>query len=106
MTTQARRVSGLVDRSLSDDDSERASVQKGDFQITKDEANGQRWFWFKCPGPCGTVAAIALRPVVNPQFGQQSWEFDGNEEAPTLSPSLNHVGCWHGWLRGGLFSLA
>lgn len=29
------------------------------------------------------------------------WSWDGNETAPTLSPSLHAVGIWHGWVRGG-----
>jgi hypothetical protein len=105
MNTQARKVTGLVDRSLSDDDQVRNAVQAGEFEISKDESTGQRWFWFKCPGPCRSVSAIALRPVVVPG-SRPSWEFDGNEDAPTLTPSINHVGCWHGWLRSRVFSSA
>ena len=30
-----------------------------------------------------------------------SWSWDGNEESPTLSPSLHAVGSWHGWIRNG-----
>jgi hypothetical protein len=39
--------------------------------------------------------------------GKPAWEWDGNREAPTLSPSiLVHGGKgqpdqWHGWLRAG-----
>jgi hypothetical protein len=29
------------------------------------------------------------------------WSWDGNEDAPTLNPSLHAVGVWHGWVRGG-----
>jgi hypothetical protein len=29
------------------------------------------------------------------------WQWDGNKEAPTLSPSINVVNIWHGWLRAG-----
>jgi hypothetical protein len=101
---QARKVTDITGRAWNDDPQVRDTVQKGDFEITKDEATGQRWFWFKCPGACGQVSAIALRPVVKPTPGQHSWEFDGNEEAPTLSPSINHVGCWHGFLRAGVFT--
>lgn len=102
----ARKVTDLADRSFSDDRQVRDAVQKGDFEITTDEKTSQRWFWFKCPGSCGQVSAIALRPVVDLQPGRHSWDFDGNEEAPTLHPSINHVGCWHGWLRSGVFSVA
>jgi hypothetical protein len=78
------------------------SVQPGEFEVTT-EPSGQRRFWFVCPGPCRGIAAIALRPVID-RHTKQSWEFDGNMEAPTLEPSINHVGCWHGWLRSGVFT--
>lgn len=29
------------------------------------------------------------------------WQWDGNEDAPTLTPSLHLVGTWHGWMRNG-----
>ena len=30
-----------------------------------------------------------------------SWSWDGNQNAPTLSPSLHAVGLWHGWITNG-----
>jgi hypothetical protein len=30
-----------------------------------------------------------------------SWEWDGNKEAPTISPSVNVIGRWHGFFRNG-----
>ena len=29
------------------------------------------------------------------------WSWDGDEDAPTLSPSLHAVGLWHGWVKKG-----
>ena len=29
------------------------------------------------------------------------WGWDGNEESPTLTPSVHCIGHWHGWVRGG-----
>lgn len=51
-----------------------------------------------CPCGCGVTGALAFRPRPSP-----SWEWDGNREAPTLSPSVHHVGHWHGWLRNGIW---
>lgn len=31
------------------------------------------------------------------------WNWDGNIEKPTLSPSIWRKGHWHGWLRNGEF---
>ncbi len=76
------------------------AVERGQFEVIT-EPRGQRRFWFVCPGPCKSIAPVALRPVVD--GSAQSWEWDGNLEAPTLTPSINHVGCWHGWLTGGEF---
>lgn len=89
---KAQHTPGLSDMN---DDGER-----GQFEIVT-EPTGQKRLWFICPG-CGRHTAIALRPVVD--GSPQSWEFDGNEQAPTLKPSIKHVGCWHGWLTAGVFA--
>lgn len=34
------------------------------------------------------------------QCGAQ-WTLSGTQDKPTLSPSLNWVNVWHGWLRDG-----
>lgn len=35
--------------------------------------------------------------------GGPRWQWDGNRESPTLSPSLHCIGHWHGFLRNGRF---
>lgn len=74
---------------------------KGSFEVRSAECNGQRRFMFVCPG-CSTLARLAIRPVVD--GSPQSWEWDGSTDAPTLNPSINHPGCWHGWLKSGEFT--
>ena len=32
---------------------------------------------------------------------QGHWGWDGNREMPTITPSINVIGRWHGWLRQG-----
>jgi hypothetical protein len=61
-------------------------------------ASGQRVMWHKLPD--GNGGLLRLRPVVS---GEQhpSWEWDGNEEKPTLTPSVHLPGRWHGWFRAG-----
>lgn len=53
---------------------------------------------YVCPCGCGQTGRLRFRPAPSP-----SWEWDGNREAPTLSPSVHHVGHWHGYLRAGLW---
>jgi hypothetical protein len=90
---------GLANGLFADD---RPEPQPGQFEVTTNPKSGQRRFWFVCPGPCQAPGVLALRPVVD--GSAQSWDFDGNEAAPTLHPSINHIGCWHGWLRAGEFT--
>jgi hypothetical protein len=33
--------------------------------------------------------------------GSRVWGWDGNEDKPTLTPSILAPGQWHGWLRSG-----
>jgi hypothetical protein len=52
---------------------------------------------FDCPG-CGSDNYV---PV---DAGERGWQWDGNEQAPTLTPSLGQRCCtWHGYLRAGKF---
>jgi hypothetical protein len=58
---------------------------------------------YTCPLGAGKRAcAVPIHPNVLPNGA--SWQWDGNEEAPTLSPSINCVGgCgWHGWIQNGV----
>ena len=63
-----------------------------------------KWLEFRCPRPQrGATCMIALRPLQKNGNGA-SWEWDGNREAPTISPSVNCGGCgWHGWIKAGEF---
>ncbi len=52
----------------------------------------------------GGVAVLAIKP----RSDQAYWYWDGDREAPTLSPSILHYGkgrkeppTWHGYLRAG-----
>jgi len=53
---------------------------------------------FICPCGCQMVRSV-------PVAGKQKWNWDGNEQAPTLTPSIQIIGeCgWHGWLTAGNF---
>lgn len=53
-----------------------------------------------CPCGCGNTGALAIRPAPSPS---PSWDWDGNRDAPTLTPSVHHVGHWHGWLKAAVW---
>jgi hypothetical protein len=69
---------------------------------------------FVCPG-CKTAGrpgydALHMLPVNSPHIEKPSWEWDGNLESPTLSPSiltrggaLGKDGVCHSFLKNGVF---
>jgi hypothetical protein len=81
---------------VSDIDAVRA--EPGAFEFYADADRFPAGMIYCCPCGCGATGALRFRPAVSP-----SWQWDGNEDAPTLSPSVHHVGHWHGWLRNGVW---
>lgn len=56
--------------------------------------------------PHFNIGILALRGR-GTQGNGESWEWDGNLDAPTLKPSINRRSYlnnpgWHGWLRAGV----
>lgn len=43
-----------------------------------------------------------LPVALGPNTPGKHWGWDGNEDAPTLTPSVHCIGHWHGWVRGGM----
>lgn len=48
-----------------------------------------------------TRAAGIKRDPQGANGGRAMWDWDGNRTAPTLSPSINCGGCWHGYIQKG-----
>ncbi len=61
---------------------------------------------FVCPG-CAEISGSGFHMLpVNSETKTPSWDWDGNLEAPTLSPSILtnlHNGTCHSFLRAGVF---
>lgn len=57
--------------------------------------------------PVGGVGWIYNEWTINHKNDcDASWTWDGNEQKPTLSPSLHDVGIWHGWVQAGMLKEA
>lgn len=84
---------------VADDDAVHEGAPGSFFIDTLD--NGQRVLWHKLPD--GNAGAILLNPIVDTERnkGRPAWNWDGNEEKPTLTPSVHLPGRWHGWFRKG-----
>jgi len=55
--------------------------------------------------PCGCRGVSILPLGTSADAGRHAWAWDGNEDAPTLSPSIyRRMQCgWHGFLRAGVW---
>lgn len=65
-------------------------------------------FEFQCPKHARRCAALVIAGRTNLKRdpggrngGIAQWDWDGNREAPTFTPSVNCKGCWHGYIRKG-----
>lgn len=76
----------------------RDDLADGSARWTRRDDGTPYYLNFVCPCGCKAVSGV---PVVD-GFGTR-WQWDGNEQAPTLTPSiLKRFGCkWHGFLTAG-----
>ena len=81
----------------------RAAKLPGSFFIT--ETAETRWFWICCPSGNGDFDRLCVGDKFKPGTSP-SWSWDGSLDNPTLHPSVNRQGVWHGWLKGGYWQLA
>lgn len=80
------------------DDIDDVDKHAGAFEFYKDGDRYPAGMIYSCPCGCGARGSLPFRPHASP-----SWDWDGNWDAPTLSPSVHHVGHWHGYLRAGVW---
>lgn len=73
--------------------------QPGSFEFYRTQDRETAGMIYVCPCGCGAQGALSFRPAPSP-----SWEWNGNRDQPTLSPSVHHVGHWHGWLQNGVWT--
>lgn len=70
---------------------------------------GEQTFGFLCPRKIATrCEGLVIKGRTNLKHDPQGknggiaqWDWDGNREAPTFTPSINCEGCWHGYIRNG-----
>ena len=94
-------------------------VNPGEFNIGVDGLNARGdFYWDLRGGEARRTLILAIPKLKNgkddgeewqysrwnighPNSGGHQWTWDGNEDAPTLSPSLHAVGIWHGFVKQG-----
>lgn len=73
-----------------------AELERGEFCY---RGTPSKWLFF-WPLDSDTPLSAAIRPQKNGVGA--SWELSGSLEAPTLRPSVNAEGIWHGFLTDGV----
>jgi hypothetical protein len=81
-------------------------AKPGDFEFFASARQPFAGLFFVCPCGCGDVRGLPFRNGPAAWDGEPSWTWDGDEERPTLSPSILRTdGCkWHGYLKSGIWS--
>lgn len=82
------------------EDAKNKSLPAGSAQWIRNEAGSVRSLAFTCPCGCGDISGIPIAPA------ERGWNWNGNEELPTLAPSIAKTGSgchWHGYLTNGVW---
>jgi Family of unknown function (DUF6527) len=70
------------------------------------EERGVRYIMLALPRPKADAPDDYIMNYLPVALGANApgkcWGWDGNEDAPTLTPSIHCIGHWHGWARGGM----
>lgn len=72
----------------------------GAFYVEAPDDDRDQNFWYRCPCGCAVIGLLTVGAGFKPEDGP-SWNWNGSTTRPTLSPSVHHVGHWHGWLQDG-----
>lgn len=76
----------------------------GDFTFIAGAEPDRLMFAASCPCGCGEHFGIYVRYEPGAPHRPLVWDWDGDRERPTLSPSIQRQMCaclWHGWMRAG-----
>ena len=79
----------------------KAKAYPGSFFLFDREFNNLFEMSYFCPCGCGIEGRLLLGKGHKPGGERPSWHWHGSVTEPTLTPSVDHRGHWHGWLRDG-----
>ena len=72
----------------------------GSFYLANADGRGEWAMWYCCPCGCGHIEPLTVGAGFKPP-SSPSWNWNSSKTEPTLSPSVNRKGHWHGHLRDG-----
>lgn len=78
------------------------AAKAGSFWIS--EEAGTLRFISLCPCGCGCMTNLRIGRNDKPSnVSEPTWRWNGDSQKPTLEPSINHIGHWHGYLTDGVW---
>ena len=83
----------------------RRQAMPGSFHLAPRQAVGLFEFIYLCPCGCGIENQLLIGKGHKPGVARPSWNWNGSASSPNLTPSVNHVDHWHGWLRDGYWEV-
>ena len=76
--------------------------QPGDFMWDEPRVGDvRRCIYIVLPGDKNPSAIECIHGPAGPLPRDRIWGWDGNEDKPTLTPSIHEPECWHGHLIAG-----
>lgn len=81
------------------DTEDRGELEPGEFCYCRDDDGrvASLSFW-----PCDSDSPLTAMMWPSQNKHDASFVWSGTMEAPTLTPSVNALGRWHGWLKNGV----
>lgn len=86
-----------------------AKVTFEDVDFNEAAPGQEAYFSFQCPlhkgRICSNLPILGRTGLKHDPQGQNGgsahWTFNGDRDKPTFSPSVDHKGCWHGYIENG-----
>jgi len=79
----------------------RGKIAVGDFYWRHEPDGSRRMLCVLIPFQCESGYTFSQWTIGFDNHCGAKWEWDGNEDCPTITPSLHAVGVWHGWVKNG-----
>lgn len=89
-----------------DDDEFELRRHPGSFMLHDREIAGMSELDYFCPCGCGLRNRLLVGEGFKPGGARPSWRWNGSRSDPTLTPSVQVAGHWHGWLEDGYWRTA
>lgn len=96
----------VIAKRYPDIESVKSSGEPGAYTINDVADQSYKNLWFNSPADASDLRRIPIGGSAKSTDGEKPWGWDGDEDKPTLNPSVfldPQLPGWHGWLRDGVW---